>query len=231
MMSQRFCLFYAGYTASAPSLYYNKLVLLNNYLPEEQSLGQFKNLSEQTHDLSYESLSNIKTAISIANYFKLHVLWQPTVAEEYFEWLKDYVHAFEEEFPLTRIEHYYFYYSRKIAEMLSHIGMIITLCDLAQYLNLQENILKQIDTHLSEIEILIFRHKAATALLSSEPRHGCFRELYNEINTSFEKFKNLKPLAFEAADLKSLQANLEDFKYVVLNGFKKCIVSLKELGI
>ena len=231
-MSQRICLFFAGYTSSAPSLYYNKLVLLNNYLAEDGEVGGgIKHLAEENDEMSYESMSNIKTALSIADHFKLRVQWQPGIADEYFEWLKDYVSAFEEEFPLTRIEHYYFYYSRKIAEMLSHIGMVNTLCELAQLLQMQESILRQIDTHLSEIETLIFRHKAATALLSSEPRHGCFRDLYNEMNTAFEEFKAMNVLKLEANGLKELEAGMNEFKDMILNGFKKCIVQLKELGV
>src|ERR1700749_478588 len=126
-MSQRFCLFYAGYTASAPSLYFNKVVLLNSYLQEYQESTWLKNLSQQLSDESYTTDADIKTALSSADYFKLEVMPQPSVPDAYFNWLKDYIAVFEEQFPLTRIEHYYFFYARKIAEMLLHLGMVHTL--------------------------------------------------------------------------------------------------------
>lgn len=231
MMSQRFCLFYAGYTASAPILYFNKMALLTNWQPEENKQDNLRNLSQQVQDLNYESVCSIKTAISIADHFKVDVLPEPSVPDDYFKWLKDYTYAFEEQFPLTRIEHYYFFYSQKIAEILAHIGMISTLSELAQQLHLQENVLKQIDKYLSETEVLIFKNKAATALLSSEPRHSYFRKLYNEINANFEKFKTLKVLGFNTNDLQTLRENMEEFKFSILNGFKQCIVVLKDLGV
>lgn len=230
-MSQRFCLFYAGYTASAPSLYFNKVVLFDNYLSQNSENRKLSKLSEQVYDLKFESTSDLKTAISIADHFKLDVMPQPALPGDYFEWLKDYTAAFEEKFPLTRIEHYYFFYARKIAEMLSHVGMLHALAELAQCLNLQESVLRQMDTYLSETETLIFRNRAATALLSSEPRHSCFMALYNDINKEFEKFKAIDPLKLDAVSLKQFQKDLDDLKCKTLDGFKRCIGLLKELGI
>jgi hypothetical protein len=230
-MSQRFCLFYAGYTASAPTLYFNKMALLNNWLPEENKQNNIQRLSQQVQDLNYESISSIKTAISIADHFKVDVLPAPDFPEDYFKWLKDYTHAFEDQFPLTRIEHYYFFYSQKIAEILAHVGMISTLSELAVHVQQPESILKQIDKYLSETEFLIFKNKAATALLSSEPRHSYFRTLYNEINTNFEQFKTIKVSELKDTDLQELRKSMETFKFSMLSGFKKCIVLLKDLGV
>jgi len=230
-MSQRFCLFYAGFAASAPSVYFNKMELLDQYLPLQNANGQNEKFSNDLQYLRYENDTSIKTAISIAGYFKLDVLPEPVDSEDYFKWLKHYINVFEEQFPLTQIDHYYFLYARKIAELLAHTVMVSALTELALVQKEPVDLFYEMDKHLSELETVIFKTMAAAALLSSEPRHGYFRAFYAEITSAFAQFKTIHASELDNSGLKALQKNMEAFKYLILNGFKRCIILLKELEI
>lgn len=230
-MSQRFCLFYAGFAASAPSVYFNKMALFDQYLPLQNNIVQNEKFSNDLQYLRYENETSIRTAISIADYFKLSVLPEPVDSEEYFKWLKHYISVFEEQFPLTQIDHYYFLYARKIAEFLAHASLVSALADIALLSNDTVNLFYEIDKHLSELETVVFKTMAAAALLSSEPRHGYFRTFYAEVTTAFEKFKIVHASDLDKNGLKALQKDIEEFKYLILNGFKRCITLLKELEI
>jgi hypothetical protein len=233
MMSQRFSLFYAGFTAYAPALYFHQLEFADSCLTEENGLlhTYISEFSKNLEDKVYESSTHIKTAMSVANHLEIEQLPLPVTHAEYFSWLNHYIESMEKEFPMGRIDHYYFLYARKIAEIICNLGLIKTYVDVTVALDGQIDLSRKIEKCLKDTEFILFKLMAAAALLSSEPRQNYFNEFYRLLCNEFLPFKNVDVAHFEKPQLIKLNTSIKDYDLLVMDGFKKCIGLLKELGI
>jgi len=233
MMSQRFTLFYAGFTAYMPALYFSQLEFIDLCKTEENEVVN-KYISEfsiSLKDKVYENNAHIKTAVSIAEHLEIKTLPNPLTYEDYFNWLSNYSDCFEKEFPMGRIDHYYFLFARKTAEILCNLGLLSTYIELTVSTHASLNLSKKIEKCLKDIEYILFKLMAAAALLSSEPRQNYFNIYYRSLCQEFVPFKGLNTDGIEITDLKKLSVSVKEYDLVVMDGFKKCIGLLKELGI
>jgi hypothetical protein len=232
-MSQRFSLFYAGFTAYAPALYFNQLAFINTYESDEDERVRncISEFSKGLINKEDEYLSHVKTATSIAKHFEIETLQFPVAAKDFFDWLNHYIDTIEKQFPMSRIDHYYFLYARKISEILCCTGLIRSYIDVTLSLEKQLDLSKKIEKCLKDVEYIIFKLMAAAALLSSEPRQNYFIVFYKALNLGFQVFKDISVIDLKEQELKELSVKLEEYECTVMDGFKKCIGMLKELGI
>jgi hypothetical protein len=233
MMNHRFNLFYAGYTAFLPSLYYNQLSLVQNYQTQEDE--EIRNclakMCETVKQKEAEYNSYLQSAVGIAEEFELEVLPRPSSHTEYFNWLTHYADTFEKHFPMSRIDHYYFLYSRKLAEIYSHLGLIKFYIGLTLDLNNRLDLTHRIDKSLKDAEYIIFKMMAAAALLSSEPRHHYFNVFYKSMSNDYQTFKQVNVQDFDPEKFKALNADVDKYQCTIEDGYKKCIGLLKELQV
>jgi hypothetical protein len=232
-MSQRFSLFYAGFTSAAPALYFQKKCILETYLNQNGNATQtsFQEFYDKLKDDEDENNSLITTSNSIANYFGFNIVSQPIAASDYVRWFAQYNSLFESQFPITRIDYYYYVYAQKIADVLTNIGLLKLHLELPLYKEENEERCKQLDNYLNQIHNALYKMTAPSTLLAGEPRQNHFRLYYHEMNLRYEKIKNRDCEKLNEADIRKLQIDLEDFRCLVINGFKKCILLLKKLGI
>ena len=232
-MSQRFTLFYAGFTAHAPALYFSQLQFIDTCVVEEdkQVAVYISKFSDTLKDKIPENLTHLKTAISVARHLDIEILPQPSTHEEYFNWLSHYTGCFEAEFPMARIDHYYFLFARKIAEILCNLGLLKTYLDFTTTVPETLDLTRKIEKCLKDTEFILFKLMAAAALLSSEPRQNYFNVFYRSLCQEFLPFKGINISALNGSELVKLNAALQEYDLVVMDGFKKCIGLLKELGI
>lgn len=232
-MSQRFTLFYAGFTAYAPALYFSQLEFIE-YCNNEKDDGlsaYITKFSNTLQDKEYESNTHLKTAISVAETLDLDILNHPQTFEDYFRWVSHYTESFEREFPMARIDHYYFLFGRKISEILNNLGLLKTYVDLTLSQEASLDLTKKIEKCLKDIEYILFKLMAAAALLSSEPRHNYFNVFYRSMCQEFNALKEIKLDDLKEQDLQHINKLREDYDLLVMEGFKKCIGLLQELGI
>jgi len=233
MMSQRFSLFYAGYTAYAPLLYYGQLSFAQQYMSSEDQLIKrcVSEHCESLRDSEDENRSYLKTSMSIAKHFELPLTDAPLSPNEYFLWLKMYTEIIEQQFPMSRIDHYYFLYARKIAEILANLGLAECYIKLHLQTEKRLEVHAKIDKCMQDNAYILFKLIASAALLSSEPRHGFFNENYKIMDRSCAPFKTLNTTQLSDNELTKLKADLNTCSLLVKNEFKKCIGQLKELKV
>lgn len=233
MMSQRFSLFYAGFTAYAPALYFNQLEFIETCKEEESELlkNYIHDFTHKLKDKVYENSTHITTAINVARHWDMELPPEPLTHEDYSSWLMHYTESFEKEFPMGRIDHYYFLFARKIAEILSNLGLTKTYVDLTLKTGNSIDLTRKIEKCLKDTEYILFKLMAAAALLSSEPRQNYFNVFYRTLCQEFQPFKEMNLEDLTEADLKKLDASIQEYDMIVTDGFKKCIGMLKELGI
>lgn len=231
MMTPRFNLFFAGYSAYAPVQYYSKLKLVTTYQDEkdEQIVSRIAGLKSSLEDEEPEYTSYLTSAMAIAKDFELAVLPQPTSHQEYFEWLQHYTIAIENHFPMSRIEHYYFLYARKIGEIVSNNSLLRCYVEVNRDLNGKVDFRQKMEKCLRDTEYILFKLVASAALLSSEPRHNYFNLLYKEMNLGFQPFRELDVKELSEDICKVLIEDLNNYNSLVIDGFKKGIGLLKEL--
>lgn len=230
MMTQRFNLFYAGFTAYLPALYFNRLWLASRYASGgEGELPCVRTLRQDTEQQWDEYLTHLKTAESIADHFQIVLLQRPRNFSDYFSWLTHLTEQFEKQFPMSRIDHYYFLYARKLAEIICNSALIATYADLHVDSGGQLNMHSGIEKCLRDNEYILFKLVASSALLSSEPRHLFFNSNYKKINDDFQEFRHLNPVEMEAEALRKLGSRMNAYSLNVMEGFKGCIGALKEL--
>src|SRR5204863_8835536 len=125
-MSKRFNLFNAGYTVYAPALHYLQLSLAETLSKDEDEeiRIRFSYLHRKLAESSGESNKQIDAAIALSEQFELLTLPSPSSSGDYFDWVKHYIEAFENRFPMSRIDHYYFLYSRKLSEIVANMAFL-----------------------------------------------------------------------------------------------------------
>jgi hypothetical protein len=233
MMSQRFSLFYAGFTAYAPALYYHQLEFIDHCQDEndEAVRAYISELSSRLGESVYESDTHIKTAISLAEHFELEVSPRPDSPQDYFLWLGHYIESVERQFPMARIDHYYFLFARKVSEILCNLRLLKTYIDLQLRVEAAPDVSRKMDKCLKDTEYILFKLMAAAALLSSEPRQNYFNVYYKLLCEKYIPLKGIEAHLLGKAEMTQLVKALETYELVVMDGFKKCIALLKELGI
>lgn len=233
MMSQRFTLFYAGYTAYAPALYFHQLDFIDICRNEESEAvkNYISDCRNNLQSAEYECTTHIKTAASVAEHLDIEIPALPTNSQDYFQWLARYTESFEREFPMARIDHYYFLFARKISEIICNLGLLQVYLRFPVSAAVSFDLSRKTEKCLKDIEYILFKLMAAAALLSSEPRQNYFNVYYKAICQEFTPFKGIEAGSMEEPELRKLGAALAEYELSVMNGFKKCIGLLKELGI
>jgi hypothetical protein len=232
MMSQRFNLFYAGFTVYAPTLYFNQLEFIDicrNSL-DKASLEPVIELSKHLEQQKDENNSYLKTSLSIAAQLGLNIHEQPENPHMYFDWLTHYTETVEQVFPMGRIDYYYFLYSRKIAEILCNAGLIKTYIDLHGKTGAEIDLFHKIEKCLKDNEYILFKLMAPAALLSGEPRQNYFNEFYKSLCENHRHIPTSNIQEMEMGNLKKLHKQVDEYSILVMDGFKKCVLLLKEIG-
>jgi len=232
-MSPRFCLFYAGFTSYAPALYFNQLSLvslLESYENElvRQCLTQFL---KKLPDRKDEFFSHLTTAIDLAKEFDIAILPPPKDHKDYFNWLSHYIETFERQFPMSRIDHYYFLYARKISEIICNMELLKTYVDITLDTDHQVDLTRKVEKCLKDNEYNLFKLRAPAALLSSEPRHTYFNVFYKDLTNGFQPFQEIDYDVLKEKEMKELETKAGTYSNLAMDGFKKCIGLLKELGV
>lgn len=231
MMQQRFKLFHAGYTASLPGLYFSKQKIKESFLlPDDVEIQKnltnyFKTFEEEKS----EHISHLVIAVSLADYFEIKNFETPHTSLDYFKWHDEFIHEFESKFPMARIEHYYFLYARRIAELLKNMGLINTYVDIQLMSKKQLDFSSKIEVCIKDSEFILFKLMAPTALLSSEPSQSCFNMLYKQLREEIQVFKEVDVVNADKEELLKLKKSAENFSIVLLEGYKKCSAVLQEL--
>ncbi len=232
-MGQRICLFFAGYSAIAPSLYFNHLSFINQYSESDDPVLKALSVrfSEQAANWCDEQKSNLRTANSLATHFEIDVKEEPENPVAYFEWLQHYVEGFEQHFPMSRMDHYYFLYARKLADVFCNLGQAHAYLNSDFIINEHPFLLKKVDSCLKDSEYIFFKLIAAAALLSSEHRQNYFNTLYKQLNTGFDKFRNLNLAGIGQVGQQQLCQDISEYRTELKTGIKQCVGLLKELGV
>ena len=232
-MNHRFSLFVAGYTAYVPNLYFKQKNILNSkidliYKPHQQLFTQYQAAAD---NIEAEFKSYIEMAKSLANSFNIDIDSLEEFDNLYSDWLKAYTQAFELEFPMTRIDYYYFFYGRKLAELRTHIDLTKLIIKLSLDFDYLPNLFEQAEKYIKDAEFDLAKLIAPSVLISGEHRQGYFSVLYKNLNQAFENLRKLDAKKIEEHESEVLITQLDLFEKNVLDGFHACVKLLKELEI
>ena len=231
-MNPRCCLFNAGYFAQMPAIYFSKKTFAEKYTGHESAeIGvYFRNLMETVESSFPEAGHCLDEATKLAERFQVQIGDKPTSEHAYSNWIGSYIENFERQFPMTRIDHYYFLFGRKLAEIIKNTELLIcfntVLSDLGRGIDLSQ----EVQRCTKDNEFILFKLMAGSVLLSSEPRHGYFNSLYRQMCQEFELIKSFDFISGNI-ERNRMQSELRDFEKSVTDGFEKCCALLKELDV
>ena len=212
--------------------YYSQLALTKDVGGDDPDVN--KALADFTKSLA-DSFSthqqDVATAAELAGKFSITVSAPGDSPEHYDSWRMSYVESFEKQFPMSRIDHYYFFYGRKLSEIACSVSVACVLLTFQRTLKGKVDFAYKIEKCLKDCEFILFRLTAAAALLSSEPRHGHFRESYRLISEAFDRFRYTKIDSLDATELDQLCAGLTEYGELVNGQARQCADLLKELGV
>ena len=230
-MSQRYNLFNAGYSSGAPALYYGTVQLTRQFASHlsREASEAITVVNRENEARQAEAERQLKAACDTAGQFELQVPPAPGDPAGYFTWLASFSEVFDRNFPMSRIDHYYFVFGRKCAEILANLGLACTCLHLDATLNRELDLHRKTDKCLKDNEYILFKLIAPAALLSSEPRQNFFNVLYKKLNSSFEPYRGVNVEKMSAAEMISLKAGLEAFSLEVSSGHEECAKSLQAL--
>ena len=232
-MNQRLNLFNAGYCAYNPALYYGQKALVQEFSASEDEMvkKQIELFSKSSTLDPTELQSNIRTVIDIAKKFEIKPLKEPVDHSTYFDWRENLTEQFESQYPMSRIDHYYFLYSRKLAEIYSNLGLAEKLLGVKHEIEGESPIDRKIDKYFKDSEYILFKLIAAAALLSSEPRQNCFNQHYRHLNQEYQQFRNIELKDLNKDKITLIRQGLTAYQQDVDKAIKGCLGVLQELGV
>jgi hypothetical protein len=225
-------LFRGGYCACSPIYYYRQLAFANEHKNHENPLVRSSLISirDSLKELREAHAPNIRTVNELALKFDIKLAPEPEDAESYNQWLRTCTEGFEAQFPMSRMEYYYFFYGRKLAEIRSNVMLAKTYLALIAEVNGSLELESRIKGCVKDCEYSLFRLIAASALLSSEPRHTYFSVNYKTLNQEFDPFRVITGEGSGLKDKKLLR-ELDGYKDTLENGYQKCVELLLELEV
>lgn len=232
-MSQRSSLLNAGYCANAPALYYSRAQLAGQHIQSDdtrvrQVVAQFRDENEKGRQ-EWEDL--LRKAADIANQFEIEPPVLPGTPEQFFAWLPDFVEAFESSFPMSRIDHYYFLFGRKCAELYVNFQLACTCISLDLSLDRALDLNRRIEKCLKDNEYILFKLIAPAALLSSEQRQNFFNVFYKKMNSAFEPYRSFEAAGLSPEKMQRLNDELVVLSNEIKSGYEGCLTAMKDLGV
>ena len=232
-MSQRLSLFNAGYHATTPAHYYSQLQLVDQLAPHAEGavrehLDQLCTTLKQSETAC---LASLQMAGSTAIDLELQPGRLPNSADDYFRWLNEFVAQFEATYPMSKIDHYYFLFGRKLGEILSNLKLAGCCLELDARFEKALVLQNKSEKCIKDNEYILFKLIAPAALLSSEPRHNYFNVFYKKINAAYQPFRNLDLGTLGPDGMLALCAELDAFGKEVEKGYQECSTLLKELEV
>jgi hypothetical protein len=213
--------------------YYSQLALANEFAESVDPTvnGCIAELLSSISKSDEEHRMNLLVATELAQKFAIHLASRDDSPDGYDNWRVNYVEQFERQFPMSRIEHYYFFYGRKLSEISCSVSLACALMKLKDPLAPVVDVAYKIEKCVKDCEFTLFRLTAAAALLSSEPRHGAFSVSFRVISKAFEPFKNISVSSMNKNELNELCTKLDTFCKLVDEQFGKCVDVLTDLGV
>lgn len=232
-MGQRFSLFKAGHFAHAPACHFNELLLAQQHAAngDERVRAALERLQSAGMEMKPALIGQLRAATDIVLDFDLESPPVPETAQDYFGWLPRFVEVVEQNFPMSRIDHYYFLFGRKGTELQTNLEFACTCLELDISLDKALNLERKTDKCIKDNEYILFKLIAPAALLSSEPRHNFFNVYYKKINADFEPFRGIEVSGMSKEELEGLCARLRAYADGVSSGFKQCLSQLEQLEV
>jgi hypothetical protein len=232
-MSQRSGLFNAGYSVVAPLPYFNQLALIDRCSASDNLVikSMVQEMKDEMAVLNSSREKHLQAASELALHFNIPTPALPGTPAEYIGWKNQYIEAVEERFPMSRIDFYYFFYGRKLSEILCNVDQLRRIAGYSAEVADGLDLWKKADDCFKDSQYIIFKLIAAAALLSSEPRHNYFNVYYKQFSHEFEQFSSTDLKALTEDGKKALVTNLESYQAMLLEGYHKCVSLLLELGI
>lgn len=228
-MSKRFSLFYTGITAYLPGVYYSQLELLLQYQASETvSRDNLHVLEQQLQDLEPEHTTYISVARSLGESLKIEGFHYT----DYKDWLVQFTKRMDKSYPITNIEHYYFLFGRKLAEIKECVNKVNCCILLMNNSPLLPELLNIIREEMHKADLILQKLTACATILSGEYRQIYFGTYYHFLLRHFDRVKLQDDKEeFSSEELNKLSVELDYFSAQLTNGFKKCIGMLKNLAI
>jgi hypothetical protein len=223
-MSRRHAIFNAGYHAAVPEFYFLRTEP-NSDLGADES--EFLIGVHGKPEFSF--LKDVELANEFGKKFNLSVELASEDRRGYLQWYSEFEGKFGEIFPMSRIDHYYFLFSKKLVELSSRAWRYADLCRLQSNFNTR-NYLPRISLCAHEGEVTLYRLMAPSALLGSEAGHFYFNGLYKELKEEYGKIKSAS-LRADNQGLLNLAQAANEFRSKIDLGFARCSGILKELGV
>src|SRR5690349_10389476 len=166
-MSQRLSLLNAGFSAAAPAQFYSQLELAGQLRSHEhpEVRQRVEGLLTSLKSQETEHRNSLSRARELAASLELTAGNLPAGPDEYFEWLPRYVETFEQVFPMSKIDHYYFLFGRKLGELISNVKLAATCLDLEASLNRAVELSRKSEKCIRDNEYILFKLIAPAALL------------------------------------------------------------------
>lgn len=232
-MSLRISLFHAGLTAFAPTTYFELESLFEHLSGGEQAVRaeDLEWLKTELARTKQTGLEKLEKAIVNAREYHLDIIARPTNHSEFIVWRQDYSAAFEAEYPMSRIDHYYFLFAFKLSELLCNIELLDCYLLMLQVGEKNVHVLRRSNKSLKDIQFTLLKMMAPTALLSGEHRHHYFSLYYKEISKGFEKFGRYDIEQLTPDEIRDLKKQIAEYGALMNAGLNKCVQLLEELKV
>ncbi len=229
-MQNNYQIFYAGYAATIPSMYFNRVLMVSQFAqhPDEEVRKAFQSQFNYLRGEGAPNVQLIKNAVDIAGVFEIGTKPMPRLPEEYFEWIKFYVDGFEKKFEITSTEYHSFTFARKTAEVMVNLGLMQTAILLTTQSQKKTNLFSSVEKLVAEFNSITLLMFAPTVMLVRATGKHCFDELKDLIVNGGEELSQLKIASANDDNIAKFTSKVDSLLHEINLSFQTCVSALKE---
>src|SRR3989344_1441086 len=229
MSHNNFQIFYAGYAATMPSMYFNRVLMVSQFAQHSNEdvkaamTGQFNYLREQ----GGPNVQLIKKAVDIAGTFEIGTKPMPRLPDDYFDWIKFYTEGFEKKFEITSTEYHSFIFARKATEAMVNLGLMQTALILTTHSKKNINLFADIEKWIKELSSITLLMFAPSIMLIRSTGKNCFEELKTLIVNGADELSQLNITQANEEGITKFTDKVDSLLHEINMLFQTCATALK----
>lgn len=229
-MQNNYQLFYAGYAATMPSMYFNRVLMVSQYAQHHDPAVKniFTSQFNYLRELGAPNVQLIKKAVDIAGAFEIGTKPMPRLPDDYFDWIKFYNEGFEKKFEITSTEYHSFTFARKAAEAMVNLGLMQTAIILSSHSNKNINLFPDIEKWIKEFSSITLLMFAPSVMLIRTTGKNCFEELKTLIEKGSEELGQLNIKQANEEGIAKFTSKVDSLLHDINVSFQTCVAALKD---
>lgn len=223
-------LFYTGYAATMPGIYFNRVLLISQNIqnPDEKIKQAMLDYFEMLKTQGGDNVRLITLAADNCRKLGIDIKPLPKFPNDFFDWQADLVKGFNEKFGPVSLEYHCFHFALGATMALVNLSLIQSALVLGLKSEGRFNILKDVAVWIKEFDQFLFRVRVPSVFLENKTNLSVFKETYNVLERCQTDLTPKIPTSFDKDSVDTFTALLDLYLKETGEQIKKCVGELNK---